>query len=221
MKTSGIYSISNLVDGKQYIGSSSNLSKRLGIHLWALENNRHGNKHLQSAWNKFGHANFLWAILEFCKDGVLLEREQFYIDKLSPGYNILPTAGSTLGRSVSPQTKEKMSIVMKGRPSPLKGRKLSPDTKKRISEALKGRDLGDRWRRKISESLIGNSRASGKRSKEFAEECRKRNLGKKLSEEHKQKISKALKGKPKKKIAEVMQEKQQEIDLMDPLVPGE
>lgn len=36
-------------------------------------------------------------ILEFCPKDSLIEREQFYLDKLQPEYNILKIAYSSLG----------------------------------------------------------------------------------------------------------------------------
>lgn len=46
---------------------------------------------------KNGYSNFKLDILEYCKKQDLLVREQFYIDKLKPGYNILKTSYSSLG----------------------------------------------------------------------------------------------------------------------------
>lgn len=44
-----------------------------------------------------GFENFTLEILEYCEPSVLIEREQYYIDLLSPEYNILKIAGSRLG----------------------------------------------------------------------------------------------------------------------------
>ena len=46
---SGIYKITNKVDGKFYIGSSKNLHKRWLSHRSELRRNHHCNQHLQSA----------------------------------------------------------------------------------------------------------------------------------------------------------------------------
>lgn len=54
MKT-GIYKIINSVNKKFYIGSSArNLNYRWRIHLYRLGKQNHDNKHLQSAYNKYG-----------------------------------------------------------------------------------------------------------------------------------------------------------------------
>lgn len=50
----GIYKITNLINNKFYIGSSSDLKKRLYEHRRELNLGVQANKHLQSAWNKYG-----------------------------------------------------------------------------------------------------------------------------------------------------------------------
>lgn len=54
----GTYYILNLCNGKIYNGSSWNIFSRLKKHYEELVKNRHPNKHLQSAFNKYGKENF-------------------------------------------------------------------------------------------------------------------------------------------------------------------
>ena len=43
------------------------------------KNNKHGNKHLQRSYNKYGEENFVFEVLEFVEDkNNLLEREQLF-----------------------------------------------------------------------------------------------------------------------------------------------
>lgn len=53
-KISGIYKILNIKNGKFYIGSSNNIKVRWSQHKTLLKNNKHENKYLQNAWNKYG-----------------------------------------------------------------------------------------------------------------------------------------------------------------------
>jgi hypothetical protein len=62
---------------------------------------------------------------------------------LSHEYNILPKAGSSLGKNHS--EKAKMSTSHKGK-------KLSEETKNKISSALKGRKFSDKTLAKMSAS---------------------------------------------------------------------
>lgn len=61
-----IYEIKNKVDGKRYIGQSVDAVKRWDEHVYRLNNQRHENKYLQAAWNKYGHRNFTFNILDVC-----------------------------------------------------------------------------------------------------------------------------------------------------------
>ena len=118
----GIYKITNIENGKIYIGSAYNLSNRMSTHKYTLRNNKHKNPHLQSAWNKYGEGKFLFEILEIVEDkNILLEREQFYIDSAQCcdnkiGYNIAKKAGNCAGRKVSAETRRKQSESAKKRP---------------------------------------------------------------------------------------------------------
>lgn len=77
---SGVYVIENLIDGKYYIGSSKNIRVRKMQHFSDLKNNRHTNRHLQGAFNKYGEENFKFEILEYCGVERRLPREQKWID---------------------------------------------------------------------------------------------------------------------------------------------
>lgn len=110
----GIYKITNLVNGKFYIGSSLNIKNRWNTHIKKLNNGNHENQYLLNAFNKYGVENFKFERIENVKDkSRLLEREQFYLDSLNPfgdnGYNICRIAGSHLGMKRSEETKKKMS----------------------------------------------------------------------------------------------------------------
>lgn len=92
-KMSGIYKIENLINGKIYIGSSINMESRFKSHFGALRGNRHHNIYLQRSFNKHGEDNFDFEVIEQCDKGIMLEREQYYIDLFDCanrliGYNI-------------------------------------------------------------------------------------------------------------------------------------
>ena len=56
---------------------------------------------------KYGYSNFRLEILEYCEKDITIEREQYYIDKYQPTYNICKTASSALGRLTWTSTKLK------------------------------------------------------------------------------------------------------------------
>ncbi len=140
---SGIYKITNIINGKIYIGSAFNISNRFSCHKYSLRNNKHKNKHLQSAYNLYGEENFLFEILEIVNDfAILLNREQYYLDIFNStdkniGYNIAKKAGNTAGITASLETRKKQSESAKKRPK----RKLTDEQKKNISLRFKGKKV--------------------------------------------------------------------------------
>ncbi len=185
MKT-GIYKIFNKINNKIYIGSSINLNKRKYYHFYKLSKNNHSNKHLQSAYNKYGKDNFKFEIIEYIQDkNLLLEREQYWIDLLNScndnvGYNILPKAGNSLGYIHSKSAKKKISKANSGKNNPFYGKNHSESTKIKISKSKRGTKMSNDTKNKISNSLSGINNP---------------NFGKQISMETKKKISIANTGK--------------------------
>ncbi len=89
-KISGIYEIKNLINGKRYIGQTSDLDYRWLHHRSDLKHQKHHSKHLQYAWNKYGEKNFIFVLIEKCPCFILDDREKYWIKKLDTynnGYN--------------------------------------------------------------------------------------------------------------------------------------
>jgi len=107
MLSSGIYKITNTINSKCYIGSSTRLKYRLGQHKTCLRGNYHVNKHLQSSWNKYGEGAFTFEVIETCDN--VIEREQYWMDSINPEYNILKNAESRTGYSHTDEAKRKIS----------------------------------------------------------------------------------------------------------------
>lgn len=68
---------------------------------------------------------------------MILSKEQYYLDALSPHYNINPIAGSRLGSQHTKETKALMSFAKAGENHPMFGRTLPAETLDKIS-ATKG-----------------------------------------------------------------------------------
>ena len=136
MMQSGVYQIYNPYNKKRYIGSSINIEKRFKQHKCSLRGNRHHNKHLQNAWNKYKDI-LVFEPLEYCEPEYLLELEQYYIDYYNSadrrfGYNIDRVADhANPGFHLSDETKEKI------RQKAL-GRKLSPEQIEKMRKSQTG-----------------------------------------------------------------------------------
>lgn len=107
----GIYSITNKINGKVYIGQSKNISDRRLEHIRDLKSNRHVNWHLQRACNKYGIENFKFDVIEFCDERELTDKENYYINKFKTldkhrGYNLKKAEDGVV---YSELTLEKMS----------------------------------------------------------------------------------------------------------------
>jgi len=184
---SGIYAIINNFNGHRYIGSSVDLKKRWGLHIIRLRKNNHHSPHLQHAWNKYGENNFYFIILIECEPRYLLDNEQYYLDRMSPEYNICPTAGSSLGVIRNDEYRKKQSISQKGKI-------ISEETRKRISIGMKGKqnslgihhDTSIQTKEKIKRTLLGHVVLEKTRKK-----ISEKNKGYKHTEEAKRKIGQA------------------------------
>ena len=82
-KKIGIYRWINNLNGKTYIGSSSNLSERF-YKYYSLRYLAKSNRPMERALLKYGFSNFSLEIIEFCNLENLLKREQFYLDLCKP-----------------------------------------------------------------------------------------------------------------------------------------
>lgn len=87
--TAGIYAIRHLASGKEYVGQAANIDHRWYYHRWQLRHHRHGNTHLQRAWDKYGEGAFAFRVLEVVADLTKLDaREHYFGDLLRPAYNL-------------------------------------------------------------------------------------------------------------------------------------
>lgn len=166
--TSGIYAITNKINGHRYIGSAVNVQKRWNNHRSSLRSGKHHSIHLQNAWNKYGESAFVFDILQKVLDkNDLVGAEQEFIDSLRPEYNITPRAGSTLGIKHGPGARANMVASHIGK-------RLSEETRAKMSAAGKGRIPTDAARANMSAAQKGRI----------------------ISAEHIAKLSESHKGKP-------------------------
>jgi len=114
----GIYTITNTISGKIYIGQTINIRRRWHSHHWHLRKNAHRNSHLQRAWNKYGEKAFVFKV---AVDLSLVPKDQLQVALnaaeikllavIPNSYNLTEAAKS--GTTPSKETKEKLSIIRK------------------------------------------------------------------------------------------------------------
>jgi len=66
---------------------------------------------IHKALLKYGYSNFTLEILEYCSKDKIIDREQYFLDKFKPEYNILQKAGSSLGFKHKLETIKKLREI--------------------------------------------------------------------------------------------------------------
>ena len=152
----GIYRITNLLDGKMYIGQhiTSNLDDGyMGSGLL-----------IKKAIKKYGVQNFRKEWLMFCEDEEELNyMERVYVDQTwvdrSDTYNLVlggevhplrdeirnKISRKCMGRKHTEEWKKKHSHDISGEKNWLYGKHLSEETKRKLSEARQGKCCGERY----------------------------------------------------------------------------
>jgi group I intron endonuclease len=133
-----LYTITNKVNGKQYIGISSRVARR-----WVEHKSGHGSKLVYQAIKKYGLDSLEFDILcEGC-EGDIKKLEVAMIAKhntLAPnGYNLTEGGEGSTGWKPSAETRKKMSEARSGDKNPRFGKKNSSEHRRKISEKASGR----------------------------------------------------------------------------------
>lgn len=145
---SGIYVLRNTKNGKIYVGRSIHIKTRLKEHFQP-DFEKYNGKKLANAKKKYGIDSFEFAIIEYCDESVLLEREEYYLNALSPfgdcGYNLRASKDSSVGIFVMEQEqKDKISKSLKkyyeDKENPFAGKTHSEETKTMIRQNIRNSD---------------------------------------------------------------------------------
>lgn len=159
----GIYKIINVINNKFYVGSAVDLKRRKTRHFSELRKNKHNNRHLQAAWNKYGEQAFVFVVIEdVAPDADLLAAENVWlhvhvgkdycynigVDATAPMQGMSGTASPTWGYK---HTEHALSVIR----TASTGRKQNAETVQRKIAHLLGKPKPAAVRAKISATLSG------------------------------------------------------------------
>jgi len=216
-KTCGIYSITNKINGKCYVGQSIDIERKFKQHRNGHDSS---SQYLKNAIAKYGFDNFDFVTIEECDPNDLNYKEQFWVlelDTMVPnGYNL--TSGGGQGIFVSNKTRRKMSESHSGENNHFYGLKHTDKIKKKLSEIKQG-ELNNRYgtkhteetKRKMSEAQRGEKHYGyGKPlSQETKDKLSIALSGRVFSTEHREKIARSLTGKERSDSSKINQSRSQ------------
>lgn len=89
--TTGIYSITNKINNRVYIGSSKDINRRWKQHINDLNKGTHINQSLQDDWRKYGENNFKFNVIRQCDES---ELKYIELDEIFSSWDLLYNAPS-------------------------------------------------------------------------------------------------------------------------------
>lgn len=143
-----IYKITNLTNGKLYIGKTSRPNKRWQQHI-SLSNNPKDRRYqyIHRAIRKYGTKNFSFEIIDsFKEENECFKYETIYINNFNSnnrkiGYNLTTGGDGATGYHHTKKSKQKMSLaklgVFEGNKNPFYGKKHTQKVRKILSEKAK------------------------------------------------------------------------------------
>jgi group I intron endonuclease len=191
MKEPVIYKIRNVVNGKFYVGSTTDTRERFRNHRKMLRGNRHHCPHLQAAWSKYGEECFKFEVVKVLQSVDLLWAAEGRWLAENFGMPYCYNAGRTpeapmrgrfgalhpsYGKPVSQEQKAAISATLKAfyaedpNNHPRLGKAHTEESKAKISAKVnaavaEGRGgafiPSEETRQKMSDALKGNTNALG------------------------------------------------------------
>jgi len=136
-----VYIYRNKINYKIYVGKTGNLSQRMTDH----KKMRGDCPKFHNAIKKYGIDTFdIFILCKFDKENECLNAEKYYINYFKSninkfGYNLTNGGDGVSGYKHTKESKQKMSLALKGRTSPMKGKHHSKETIIKLSNSHKGK----------------------------------------------------------------------------------
>lgn len=166
-----IYSITNTINGKLYIGQTNDPKRRWKDHLWLAKNKQE--QYIHRAMSKYGVDNFIFEVIVSCFGKAAADEAEHTIITQNDscnndcGYNLKPGGATRSGFKFSEETKKKMKDDWKINHPPDSirrtadaniGRQCSEERRQRISIANTGKDVPQKYRKGHSHTAEINAK---------------------------------------------------------------
>lgn len=163
-----VYCITNLINGKRYVGKANDPVGRWRDHLKVVRNPDNPGLVIHQAMRKHGIENFEFKVVVEC----MSEDEAFDVERrlirewstMDHGYNL--NEGGEGGYGPSLETRQKLSAVHKGRTK-------SEVTRRKMSAWQVGKKLSVETREKIGASQRGKSRSESEETRQRRAEAQR------------------------------------------------
>lgn len=189
-----IYRITNMANGKYYIGSAQSFARREWQHRYDLKRGAHKNPRLQAAWNKYGEDMFVFEVIQELPDGSnQLQAEDVWLAQhvgLPECYNINTGAeASRLGIVLSESAKANISAGRVGKHAGAEhyryGQTVAPEVRAKIGASQRGKP-------KAAGRVVSEEGKAKIRANIEAGRSHKHWVGRTHTKEAKAKLSKAI-----------------------------
>lgn len=196
-----VYKIVNTVNGKIYVGQTTDMARRMREHT----RGKNPNAAIHGAIAKHGKENFTHEVICVCANKTVADAIEIALIKLwgtiEVGYNLAPGGrGTGVGEAnhrYGKPTSEKQKQAAANSNRRRAGCQLTDEHKKKVSEAMKNRIFTEEHRKKLSAAQTGT---------------RNHRYGTKAMPELRAKLSAARKGKPKPEgFAEAQRQRMKEV----------
>lgn len=151
-----LYTITNEVNGKQYVGIANRPARR-----WIEHKSGHGSKLIAQAIKKYGLENLKFDVLY---EGCEIDIKRLEIDlirqwgtKAPGGYNLTDGGEGTTGWKHSKETRKEMSKSRTGSRNGMYGKKHGKETRDKMSQRAKDRDPSTQVRAGVGLGLTGSA----------------------------------------------------------------
>lgn len=152
-----IYLVTNKVNGKRYVGQTTqSIKRRWGHHLSATQCGKR-NSLISSAIRKYGQECFDVSLLEECDDREGLNAAEVrWISEMASfgplGYNLAAGGEGTSGHKMTAEFCRKLG-------ERTKGRVFSPESRAKVSAGNTGKVRSEEFKRRVSKMFSGRPRS--------------------------------------------------------------